>query len=951
MTRWLFLAISLILLFWCIPNVWAIENEECLDCHEGEEAEEGDDEDDEGAEEIILQRFEKSIHGDELCVDCHTDITEEHQDEDEPVAAKVNCAECHDEHQEEFAETVHGKAAIDRKDKLAPTCASCHGSHYIFTSSDPESSTYVMNIPKTCGSCHKEGTDITKTHEIHQHNVVENYSMSIHGKGLLESGLIVTAVCTSCHGKHNILPHEHPESKINRENVTKTCMECHAQIEKVHEKTIQGHLWQKEPDKIPVCVECHPPHQVRQVVYDESVTDKACLACHSQSSHGTTGEMLIASLDINELELDRSVHSEMSCIKCHDDIHPETDTVCTDEQEFRKYLQTYNPDSGFPCKALKPVDCAICHDKEVEAHTNGIHGQLFAKDDPDAPDCSYCHTSHNTLAQNNPLSPTFPRNVPALCAQCHRDGEKAAIREQSVETEIVNNYSMSIHGRDLLEAGLIVSATCTSCHTPHSELPAKETLSSVHPGNIPQTCGACHHGINEQYQESVHRTAIVEKDRKLPSCNDCHSSHKVKRVYASNFRNEITHQCGDCHKELTESYFETYHGKASILGETGAAKCSDCHGAHKILSVSNSQSTLHKDNIITTCRQCHPKANENFAGYLTHASYRDKDKYPQLYYTYWFMTLLLWGTMGVFGIHNLLWLSRSIIEHAKQREVIEIATVLPKKEEKYYCRFPLIQIFLHLLVIVSFVSLVVTGMTLKFPDIEFFAMLSQLLGGPRITGNIHRLAAIITFLYFGIHLFLLVGSFRRREITLKGLLTEEYSMIPLKRDLIELKQNFLWFIGCGPQPKFGRWTYWEKFDYLAVFWGVTVIGLTGLILWFPEEATLILPGWMINVATVIHSDEALLAAAFIFIIHFFNTHFRPGKFPMDPVIFTGRVPLSEFKKERPREYQQMVESGELEKHLVSQMPEWFLSSARIFGLTFLIIGISIIFAILYAIIG
>ena len=80
-------------------------------------------------------------------------------------------------------------------------------------------------------------------------------------------------------------------------------------------------------------------------------------------------------------------------------------------------------------------------------------------------------------------------------------------------------------------------------------------------------------------------------------------------------------------------------------------------------------------------------------------------------------------------------------------------------------------------------------------------------------------------------------------------------------------------------PGYGRFTYWEKFDYFAVFWGMIIIGFTGLVLWFPEFFTRILPGWSINVATIIHSDEALLAVGFIFTIHFFNTHFRPDKFP------------------------------------------------------------------------
>ncbi len=107
-------------------------------------------------------------------------------------------------------------------------------------------------------------------------------------------------------------------------------------------------------------------------------------------------------------------------------------------------------------------------------------------------------------------------------------------------------------------------------------------------------------------------------------------------------------------------------------------------------------------------------------------------------------------------------------------------------------------------------------------------------------------------------------------------------------------------LGQGPRPAYGRWTYWEKFDYFAVFWGVAVIGASGLMLWFPKVFSRVLPGWLINAAFIVHSDEALLAVGFIFVFHFFNTHLRPESFPMDPVIFTGVAPFKDYKQERPR---------------------------------------------------
>ncbi len=137
---------------------------------------------------------------------------------------------------------------------------------------------------------------------------------------------------------------------------------------------------------------------------------------------------------------------------------------------------------------------------------------------------------------------------------------------------------------------------------------------------------------------------------------------------------------------------------------------------------------------------------------------------------------------------------------------------------------------------------------------------------------------------------------------------------------------------------------------MAVFWGITVIGVSGLILWFPVAATRILPGWAINVASIIHSDEALLAAGFIFTIHFFNTHLRPEAFPMDTTIFTQRVPLSTFKEERPREYQELVEKGELEERTLPPLSPTLMKTARTFGFTFLIFGLIIVAGIIYSLI-
>jgi thiosulfate reductase cytochrome b subunit len=242
-------------------------------------------------------------------------------------------------------------------------------------------------------------------------------------------------------------------------------------------------------------------------------------------------------------------------------------------------------------------------------------------------------------------------------------------------------------------------------------------------------------------------------------------------------------------------------------------------------------------------------------------------------------------------------------------------------------------------------------MIIKFSGVGLFQTISKIMGGYAVTGFIHRVAAVITFIYFFLHVAYLFRKKNRKGLKFFDLLRGENSLVPNKNDYRELVATMKWFLGKGPRPIYGRWTYWEKFDYWAVFWGVAVIGSSGLILWFPEFFTMLgLPGWFINIATIIHSDEALLAVGFIFTYHFFNTHFRPDKFPMDTVIFTGKVEIDELKEDRPREYEQIMNDPELQKKLGDAPPEFLTRTAKIFGFTALTTGIILIFLIIYSMI-
>ncbi len=259
---------------------------------------------------------------------------------------------------------------------------------------------------------------------------------------------------------------------------------------------------------------------------------------------------------------------------------------------------------------------------------------------------------------------------------------------------------------------------------------------------------------------------------------------------------------------------------------------------------------------------------------------------------------------------------------------------------KVYRRFDALDRGLHAALIVSFLGLALTGMPLLFSESVWASRLARLLGGVYTAGIIHRMAAILLIGVFLMHL----ARIGRRLVIDRdmGVLWGPSSMTPQPRDIRDLFNHLKWFFGQGPRPRFDRYTYWEKFDYFAVFWGMGIIGLSGLMLWFPTAFARVVPGWMFNIAALIHGEEALLAVGFIFTVHFFNTHMRPEKFPMDPVIFTGRLTEEEFRAERADEYDRLLAEGRLERQAVGPAPEWVIPLARVVAVVVLTIGFAIV---------
>ncbi len=223
-------------------------------------------------------------------------------------------------------------------------------------------------------------------------------------------------------------------------------------------------------------------------------------------------------------------------------------------------------------------------------------------------------------------------------------------------------------------------------------------------------------------------------------------------------------------------------------------------------------------------------------------------------------------------------------------------------------RFTLWQRATHALLALSVFGLVLTGMPLRYPNALWAQPLFFVMRSEAAAAAVHKFCAVLFFGSGAMHVVTILGGLFTRKIKLLQLFGPD-SILPNPQDVRNINQHIKYLKGKAPRPEYGRFAFWEKFDYLAEIWGLLVIGLSGLIMWFPARSATYLPGWVVNAALIFHGYEAILAMAFLFTVHFFNTHLRPEVFPVDPVIFTGQIPLYEVRERYPGWYRRLNATG------------------------------------------
>lgn len=603
--------------------------------------------------------------------------------------------------------------------------------------------------------------------------------------------------------------------------------------------------------------------------------------------------------------------------------------------------------------------CLRCHGKEnfsrkgADGQRRDLHvpAEVFSNSVHGARDCVECHQDIVKIPHRKGVE----RKV--SCIQCHQkewgkastNGDTGKITKLNKVVDHIETYMESKHARPRIDDQTRTNAACFNCHGTHDILPVDRAGRSANYMNFPNTCGKCHPAQLAMYKTSVHGKEVAAGNKNAAVCADCHSRHGVGDPHDDKGRVAITENCGHCHEENLRTYAETYHGQITVLGYGETAKCYDCHGSHTIQRVDDPASTVYGDNRLQTCRKCHEGATAGFMTFEPHGDKNNREKYPQMWFAYRFMAGLLIGTFAFFWLHSALWFYREYKDRKEGKNRPHVLTEALPEGKTHIRRFSRWWRLGHLVGAVSIMLLTLTGTTVLYADSFWAPTMMKLLGGPQSAAYLHRVGAagfisvfFIHLIYFAIH----IGK-NWREFKWFG----PNSLIPSWQDLKDATAMFRWFFGLAERPRLDRFTYWERFDYWAPFWGMTIIGISGVIMWFPVTAASFMPGWVFNVATIVHGEEAFLAAVFLFTVHFFNNHFRPDKFPQDITMFTGRVPLEIYKHEHRRDYERMLQSGELEKYLVDAPTPQQTQGSKVLGASLILFGLFLLFLVITGFLG
>lgn len=776
---------------------------------------------------VDARAYQQSVHGDLDCIDCHTQDGDYYDLPHFDFYQKVDCSSCHPDFSESFHESFHGKA-LSSGVHNAPECAVCHSK-----GNNPHGIMRldIRTAEGACQQCHRNETDA--------------YDGSVHHLAY-EQGKDSPG-CVSCHPTHSAA---RPPSvgAINR-----SCETC-------HQGTMEQ-IWKGDhsaaADQLRgtlSCASCHDVHATHKPHLDTG-TIEACNSCHEgydAQFEGSVHEALIEGGD-------------MTCLSCHRS-HQVTDAA--EAEQF---------------------GCGQCHIDTEEEYRKSVHRLARLHGNTVAAMCGDCHGGHNVLPSENPQSSVAHQNIPETCGQCHTDN--TVITTDYVRLPIsLPNYQQSVHGLGLKEGKH--TAVCTDCHGTHELLSTSDPNSPTTKRNVAATCGKCHPSETEAFDGSVHGRALAHGIADAPGCTDCHDEHLIRSTKDPrspvNPQNQASQACAECHEdpemaaryglpeEVIESFLDSYHGWAVQRGGRAVAVCEDCHNTHDIRSRHDPASSIHPDNVVETCGKCHANSNPQFAASYNHVLARGRrgiHDWVRLVYI-WLIAIVLGGM----AVHNLI-----IYFHELRKDYKK------KKKEPSIKRWNRSEVWQHMILLITFISLGVTGFALRFPGAWWVTLLTDIGLTEELRRLVHRSMAVGMVLASVYHIFYLAFTARGRK--------QFVALLPKFSDARQAAANISYYTGLSKKhAQFATYDYTQKAEYWALIWGTVVMSLSGIILWFPEFITSFLPAWVVRVGEVVHYYEAILAVSAIVIWHFFFVIVLPREYPMSWIWLSGLQPKKDWKE-------------------------------------------------------
>jgi len=512
--------------------------------------------------------------------------------------------------------------------------------------------------------------------------------------------------------------------------------------------------------------------------------------------------------------------------------------------------------------------------------------------------CTDCHVAAEVSV--------FPhqKTTPVDCARtCHLgEGGQREVRfshqnvrqmlGESVHGAETMRRSNEILGRPLREG----QADCLLCHDEPSftNSPMKWAQEEAPVGR----CNVCH---NEELPRNTQFSFWHVHARSMPArsnqevvkvCGMCHSNREIQRAFGL--------------PDAAASYLSSFHGKAVLLGSKEAAGCIDCHVAplqnvHVMKAHKDPESSTHPAQVADTCRSatCHPTAGARISTAAIHLNLPTSRGIEFLIAcVFVFLIATTFGPSLMLTLLKLLQIvvGRTDPQHEHHLHVARQLMEHPEGRRKLE-RFTPHQRVQHWLLFACFTALCLTGFPIKFADRPWAAWLVNLLGGVSAARLAHRWAGVTLLLGFTYHMiYIVIHVIREKRRTGRSLfrIVWDLPMFVRPSDAMDMLNLTLYVLFLRKKrPEFGRFSPEEKFEYLGVFWGSILLGLTGILMWANAWASRYIPGRILTIAMLLHTFEAFLALLHVGIVHMASVLLAPGVFPISPAMFTGRTPDEE----------------------------------------------------------